>query len=127
MAKRAKELRFSVPNRVGVLSKITNVLKQARVNILHVWGCGEGAKGYFGVVTNHNARARNALRKLGIRASEGEVLVLSLRNRVGSLDRVARRLANARVNISCLSATTGTGRVSVLLNTNNNRKAQRIV
>jgi len=81
----------------------------------------------YGILLPYNKIAALLETCYGIRASEGEVLVLSLRNRVGSLDRVARRLANARVNISCLSATTGTGRVSVLLNTNNNRKAQRIV
>ena len=127
MAKKAKELRFSVPNKVGVLSKVTRVLRDAKVNILHIWACGEGPKGYFGIVTNHNARAKKALRKLGVSASEGEVLVLKLRNKVGALDRIARRLANAKVNLTCLSATGGGNSVSVLINTKNNRKAQRIV
>ena len=127
MAKRMKELQFTVPNKVGVLSKVTAVLKAAKVNILHAWACGEGATGYFGLVTSNNARARKALAKIGVKAGEKDVLVLTLSNRVGALDRAARRLAKAKVNITCLSATSAGGRVAVLFNTRNNKKAQRLV
>ena len=127
MAKKTKELRFSAPNRVGVLNKITEALRQAKVNIQHVAAWSEGSKAYFNLVTNNNARARRALSKVGVRSGEGEVLVLNLRNKVGSLGRVAKRLAKAKVNISCLSATTSGKRASVLINTSNNRKASRLV
>ena len=127
MAKKMKELQFTVKNRVGALCDVTCVLKAAKVNILHAWACGEGPKGQFGIVTSNNAKAKKALRKLGVRASETEVLVVGMPNRIGSLERIARKLAKARVNITCLSATSGSGRVSVLLNTRNNAKAARLV
>ena len=127
MAKSMKELHFSTRNRVGVLSKITNALSKAGVNILHVWGCGEGATGYFGMVTSSNARAKKALKNLGISASEKETLVLNLPNKKGALARVAQKLAKSNVNVTCLSATTGGGRVSVLINTKNNKKAKALV
>lgn len=126
MASKAKELQFEVPNRVGVLAKVTGALKKARVNIVHMWACGEGAKGYFGVVTNKNAAARRALKGVGISAREKDLLVVNLKNRVGALDRVAQRLARGKVNITCLSATSGGNRVAVLLNTRNNAKARRL-
>lgn len=127
MAKKAKEIRFSTSNRVGMLDKVTQALKQARVNIQHVAAWSEGSKAYFSLVTNNNSRASRALRRLGVRPRQGEVLVLNLQNKVGSLGRVARRLAKAKVNISCLTATTSGNRASVLINTSNNRKAQRVV
>lgn len=127
MAKKVKELEFSVPNKVGALAKITRALKDAKVNILHIRACGEGATGHFGMVTNNNARARSALRKLRISAREKDLLLLSLSHKVGALDRTAQRLAKARVNVSCLSATSSGNRVSVLLGTKNNSLARRIV
>ena len=52
---------------------------------------------------------------------------MNMPNRVGALEKVAHKLAKAKVNITCLSATSGGGRVAVLLNTKNNRKAARLV
>ena len=127
MAKMVKELQFTTPNRVGVLSKVTGALNSAGVNILHAWGCGEGATGYFGMVTSGNQKARQALRKIGISTKESEVLVVNLPNKKGALAKVADKLAKARVNITCISATTGGNNVSVLIGTKNNKKAQRLI
>lgn len=127
MAKAAKEITFATGNRVGVLDKVAQALQKARVNIQHICAWSEGSKAHFALVTNSNARARKALSKLGIRSGEKDVLLLSLQNKVGSLGRVARRLAKANVNISCITATTAGKRASVLLTTSNNRKARRVV
>ena len=127
MAKKLKELQFETPNKVGVLCKVTCVLKEAGVNILHAWACGEGPRGHFGLVTSNNAKAKNALKKLRISATEKEILSVTLLHKVGSLERVAQRLAKSRVSVTCLSATSAGNRVTVLFNTKNNRKAQRLV
>ena len=127
MAKKVTELQFTTPNRPGVLSKISHALKAARVNILHVWGCGEGSKACLGVVTSNNARAKQALKKMGIRTKEKALLLTQMPNRAGVLARMADKLAKARVNITSLSATTGGRRVAVLLNTSNNGKASRLL
>jgi len=127
MAKRVKELEFSVPNKIGALAKISTALEKGKVNILHVWACGEGPKACFDMVTNSNAKAKKILKKHGIKTSEKELLVLNLTHKVGSLARVARKLAKAKVNITCLSATTSGKRAAVLLSTNQNSKAARLV
>ena len=127
MAKRVKELKFSVKNKVGVLAEVTSALKTARVNIIHATAWSEGVKGYFNLVTNNNAKAKKALSPLGIRATEGDVIVLTLKNKIGTLERSAKKLAKARINISCLSATTGGSRTSILIHTANNAKAARVI
>ena len=126
MAKRIKELQFIVKNKVGVLHRVTSALKKAKVNILHAWACGEGPTGYFGLVTTSNAKAKKALKTLGISSAEKDILMVTLSNRIGTLDRVAAKLAKANINITCLSATSAGNRVAVLLNTKNNGKAQRL-
>ncbi len=127
MAKKLKELQFETPNKTGVLCNVTCVLKEAGVNILHAWACGEGARGHFGLVTSNNAKAKKALKKLRISAKEKDVLSVTLSHKVGSLERVAHKLAKAGVGVTCISATSAGNRVSVLFNTKNNNKAQRLV
>ena len=128
MAKTVKELCFTTPNRVGMLSRVTRALAAAGVNLAHAWACGDGARGYFGLVTSNNARAKKALKKLGISASEKDTLLVSLPNKKGALARVADKLARAKVNITCVAATSGSGgSVSVLISTRNNKKARRFI
>ena len=129
MAKVLKELQFETANRTGVLSKVAEALKKARVNLEQAWACGESSKGYFGIVTSNNAKAKKASKKLGVRRfSEKEVLMVTLPNRVGALARIANKLAKGGVNVTCLSATSaGRNRVGVLLGTKNNKKARRLV
>ena len=128
MAKKLKELQFTVPNRVGMLARVTGALKKANVNILHAWACGEGAKGSFGLVTNNNARAKAALKKIGARQiREKEVLGVTLRNKVGALDRIALKLAKAGVNIDCVMATSGGGSVAVVLGAKQSARAARVI
>jgi hypothetical protein len=95
--------------------------------MLHIAAWGAGTKGYFNLVTADNAAAKKALLKMGIRATEKEVLVVRLSNRVGSLDRIAQKLAKGKMDIKGLSATTGGKNVAVLINTKNNGKAAKII
>ena len=129
MAKVLKELQFETPNKTGVLAKVAEAMKKARVNLEQAWACGEGSRGHFGIVTSNNARAKKALKGLGIRRfSEKDVLMVALPNRVGALAGVARKLAKGRVSVTCLSATSaGKNRVAVLIGTSNNKKARRII
>ena len=127
MAKKTKELVFSTPNRVGVLSKVAGALKKAKVNILHAWACGTGLKGEFGLITSSNSRAAKALRKLGFRAKESPVLVVHLTNRIGALEQKARKLARAGINVKCVSATSAGKRVSLILDTTNNARAAKLI
>ena len=127
MAKKLKELQFETPNKVGILCKVTCVLKEAGVNILHAWACGEGAKGHFGLVTSNNTKAKKALKRLGISSKEKDVLAVTLSHKVGSLERIAHKLAKGGISLTCLSATSTGNRVTVLFNTKNNNKAQRLV
>ena len=127
MAKRVKELVFTTPNRVGMLNQVAQALKSAKVNILHASACGEGPKGYFRLVTSNNARAARALKKIGIRSKQEDTVVLTLSNKPGALAQKAKRLAKAKINVTGVSATSAGRRVSVVLWTNNNAKACRLI
>jgi hypothetical protein len=127
MAKKVVELEFSVPNKVGALAKITDAFEKSKVNIHHIWACGDGKTASFGIVTDRNATAKSILKKHGINAKEKPLLVMNLANKVGSLAKAAKKLAKGNINITCLSATTSGSRASVLLGTANDKKAMRLV
>jgi hypothetical protein len=127
MAAKVTELQFSTRNKVGALADIATKLEKAKVNILHIWACGEGGTACFGIVTNNNAKAKKILKGLGIKIKEKGLLVSSMSNKVGSLARAARKLAKAKINITCLAATTSGKRASVLIGTNQDSKAARLV
>ncbi len=128
MAGLIKELQFKTKNDVGVLSEVTQALKEYKINLLHAWACGEGSTGFFGIVTNNNALAIKALKSIGIRTKEREILTINLPNRTGELAKVAKKLAKARINITGVTATSAhRGRVSVLITTKNNQKAKRLI
>jgi len=127
MAKKAKELQFTAPNKIGVLSNLASALKKAGVNILSIWAYGEGSKAYFGIITNRNMAAKKILKKLGMAAKEKEMLVINCPNKVGVLARVSGRLAKAKINIACLSGSTCGKRGTMVLSTNQNNKAARLV
>lgn len=127
MAIKAKELQFTVKNKIGALAEITQVLKTAKVNMLHIAAWEEGAKGGFILVTADNAAAKKALKKLGVSAAEKDVLVVRLRNRPGALDRIAKKLAKNKIDVKVLFATTGGKTVAVMIDTKNNAKAAKII
>ncbi len=127
MAKKVNQIQFSTRDRVGVLAVITAAMRVSKINILHLAAWSDSGKGFFNMVTNNNSKAKQILRKLGISSKEGEGILINLQNKVGTLEKVTRKLAKANISITCLSATSGGSRTSVLLHTKNNAKALRII
>ena len=127
MAQKVKELRFSMPDKAGQLGAVTRVLGKARVNILEIAAWTEGRKAMFRIATNNNAKAKKALRSIGVRAGEGEVLVVKLRNRPGALERIGRKLARAKISLHCITATTSGKTATAVLSASNLSKAKRAV
>lgn len=129
MAKLVNEIYFSAPHRPGVLASVSEALGKNKVNILHLGACGSGKKGEVGLVTNKDAKAMAVLRKLGYKPKKDKVVLVSMGNKAGASARYFKKLAKAKVNVKSCMATTGGGssRVSVILDTNNNRKAARVL
>ncbi|MEW6571426.1 MAG: ACT domain-containing protein [Nitrospirota bacterium] len=127
-AKKAKQLTFSMPDRAGLLSDITAVIAEAKVNINAICAYAMENKAFFMMITESNARAKKALGKINISPQEEDVLMVEMPNTVGSLHRAAKKIADAGVNINYLFATAASGRTSTcVLNTSDDKKALRAV
>ncbi len=96
----AKEITVSLPNKPGQLALLADTLGKAKVNIDTLTATTAGGKGVIRLIASDPGKAKRALKAAKIRVTgEREVLEVRLRNKPGTLARVARRLGRAKVNI----------------------------
>lgn len=96
-----KEFRVSVPNRPGQLAVISEALSRRLVNIRSVAGIG-AAGPLITFITDNEEAARQALQELGVQFEEVEVLTATLSDRPGELAKLAKKLAEAQVNLDSI-------------------------
>ena len=108
-ARIAKELVFKTPTRVGLLADVAEALASAGVNITAIGAYDKDGMGEFLLVTSDEATAAATLAGLGGDVTETEVVVVVVDNEPGALASVARRVADAGINISQVHATTSGG------------------
>jgi hypothetical protein len=127
-AKRIKQLSFTMPNRVGLLSEVSTVIANAKVNITAICAYEMEDKAYFMLTTDSNARAKKALTPLGVEIKEEDIIAVEMPNKVGELQKVAKKIANARIDINYMYGTTGAGKSSTcVFKTVDDKKAIRVI
>ena len=122
-AKKLKQLSFTMPNRAGLLSEVTAGVLGAKVNINTLCAYELENNAYFMLTVDSNAKTKKALAKLGIESKEEDVVAVEMSNRVGELEKVAKKIADAGININYIYGTTGTGKSSIcVFKTSDNTK-----
>jgi hypothetical protein len=96
-----KDLALNVESRPGVLAAVGEALGNAGVNIEGLCAVSVGGRGAVHLVVEDVEGARNALQQGGFRVDEeSDVLVHDLEDRPGAAGELARKLADASVNIT---------------------------
>lgn len=127
-ATKAKQLSFSLPNRPGLLSEITSAVAGAKVNITAICAYEMGETAYFVMNVDSNTKAKKALAAIGADVKEEDVVVVEMPNKVGELEKVAKRIADAGINIEYVYGTTSTGKTSTcIFKTADNKKTIRVI
>lgn len=127
-AAKVKYLSFSMEDRPGLLAEITGKLSEAKVNIGAVCGYAWDSTAYFDILVDNVPKAKKALSGLGVTPEIDEALTVELPNKPGALDKAAKALADAGINIEYLYGTTTTGRTATgFLSTSDNNKALRVL
>lgn len=122
-ARKARQINFTMPDRAGLLSEITAAVAGAKVNITAICAYGMEKTAYFMMTTNSNAKAKKALSKLGVKSKEDDVVAVEMPHRVGELQKTAKRIAEARVNIIYMYGTASGGKASIcIFKTSNDKK-----
>jgi len=125
---RATQLTVSLKSKPGVLAQLAKTLADAGVNITTLSADAVSGRGKVRVIVNDAVEAKRALRRAKYRFSEEPAFVVRLRNKPGSLARVAGKLAKEKVNIKSAYATTaGRGGATVVFTVGSTKKARKVL
>lgn len=120
-----KQLTFVVPNRVGLLSELTTFLANGKINIEALCAYGRGPEGVFMIVTDNNAKAKKILNQMGAEVKTEEVIAVELPNRPGQLQKVAKKVSEADVDIQYVYVSPAKGRMTVVFKTADDKRILR--
>ncbi|HEX7427676.1 MAG TPA: amino acid-binding protein [Mycobacterium sp.] len=106
----ATDLTLYLDDQPGELARVGDVLGQAGANIAGLCALPSGGgQAEVHILVQDATAAFEALQSAGIRiAAEQEVLVLKIEDRPGALGEIARRLGEARVNLTMAYLATNT-------------------
>ncbi len=124
---KSKQLTFSLPNKIGLLSDVAEAVAAAKVNIESICAYERGY-GFFMMVVDDPAKAKKVLTRMGAKVHVEDVILLQLPNRVGQLEKVSKKISDAGINIIFLYGSPGKGKTGTLvIQTANNRKAMKLL
>lgn len=126
-ARRAREISFTMPNRVGLLSEVTTAIAKAKANITAICAYGMENSAYFMLTTDSNAKAKKALAPLGMGIEEKDVLQVEMPNKPGELQKVAKKIADAGIDIQYAYATAGGGKTTCVFKSADDQKAIKAI
>lgn len=106
----ATDLRIEADNTPGQLAAIGEALGKAGVNIDGFCAVGTGSQGFLHVLLEDAAAGRAALQEAGfaVVAERAAVVLPGVEDRPGYLGSVARRVADAGINIEAAYLATNT-------------------
>ena len=126
-AKKIRQLSFSLPNRIGLLSELTSFLTAARINIEAIGAYGVGEEGRFMVVTDNNRKAKRLIAHMGADVETEDVIAVEMTNKVGQLQQVAKKISDAELDISYVYGSPVKGKMTLILKTADDNKALKVL
>ncbi|MCJ7824163.1 MAG: hypothetical protein MUP44_04640 [Anaerolineales bacterium] len=102
----AKNLTIHLEDRPGALAEMGEALGKSVVNIDGICGVSCEGVGVLHILVEDAAAARRAVERAGFEVqAERDVLLVNIVDRPGELGNIARRLANAGINLDLLYLT----------------------
>jgi hypothetical protein len=126
-ARKVKEIRLFMLDKVGLLSEVTTAIAKAKVNINTICAYAMENHAFFMLTTSSHARAKKALAPLGFGMEEKDVIQVEVPNKPGELQKVAEKIADAGVDIEYMYATTGGSKATCILKTVDDQKAMKVI
>jgi hypothetical protein len=124
----ATEFIVKLKDRPGSLAAAAKALADGGVNLWGTAASTSAGKGTIGFVVKDKdaTKARRALKKAGLRATERKAIEVRMADKPGALARVAAKLSKARVNIASeYVLAPGRGTVTVAFGVKDARKAEK--
>jgi hypothetical protein len=122
-AMKIKQLSFSLPNRIGMISELSSFLTAAKINIEAICAYGMGDDGYFMIVTDNNTKAKKVISQMGAEVKVEDVIAAEVPNKVGQLRQVAKQISDAGVDIHYVYGSPVKGKMTLIFQTADDKKA----
>ena len=127
-ARKVREISFTMQNKVGLLWEVTAAIAGAKVNIAAICAYGMENTAYFMLTTDSNAKAKKALASLGVGMEEKDVVEVEMLNKPGELQKVAKKIADAGIDIEYMYAAAGAGKTAIcVFKTADDKKAIQVI
>lgn len=97
-----KQLLVTVDNQVGAIAQLTEVISSAGINMAALCAYAVANQGIIMVVTQDNAKAKKLLTAKGYIVREEEVVVLTVENKPGALQKLTQKIADAGIDITLM-------------------------
>jgi len=127
-AKTAKEITATFQDSIGLTARIAAAVAAENVNILAATGysaSGLRRNATFNLIVDDFTKAERALEKIGAEdIHESSIIMVETPNKVGALEKIARIIADAGIDIYYFYATTSSGKTATsVIKTADDKKA----
>ncbi len=127
-ARKTKEISFTMPDKVGLLSEVTTAVGGAKVNITAICAYAMESNAYFMLTADSTAKVKKALAGFGAAIEERDVVEVEMLNKPGELQKVAKKIADAGIDIEYMYATAGKGKTATgVFKTADDKKAIKVI
>ncbi len=99
-AELARQLMVRGDNEIGMLAQITRVISKAEINLVALCAYSIGSNVAVMFVTDDNNEVKRLLTAKGYDIQEEEIILLSIDNQPGALQRVTDKIAEAGIDLT---------------------------
>ncbi|MBI4979129.1 MAG: hypothetical protein HZC28_16735 [Spirochaetes bacterium] len=126
--KKAKEVKITTKNGVGVLSGLASLMADNGVNIESVCAYTNGDMATFSFLTANNQKVKDLLKGKDLRIEERDVVVLVLWNRPGVLAEVASKFSQKGLDLEYVYGTSlpNSEMTTIVFSSKDNEKASAV-
>jgi hypothetical protein len=126
-ANKAKQLSFSLPSKIGLLSEVSSFITAAKINIEAICAYEMDEQGFFMLITDNNAKAKKIVSAMGAEVNSEEIITVEMPNKLGELQKVAKKISTAGIDITFIYGSPVKGKMTLVLKTANDKKALKVL
>jgi hypothetical protein len=123
-----KDITIVAEDKIGLLADISYILGKARINIESIASTSVGGKAIITVVVKNAQKAQKVLEQNGFMVNSGNILFIRVTNEPGNLSKVAKILAEGKINLQKLAQVSIDGNYAVIgVTVDRPRKAKKVL
>jgi hypothetical protein len=126
-AMKAKQISFSLPSKIGLLSEVSALITAAKINIEAICAYEMNDQGFFMLMTDNPTKAKKIVSHMGAEVIVDDVIAVAMPNKVGELQRVAKKISDAGVDISYIYGSPVKGKMTIILKSENDKKVLKVL